>query len=834
MNKRVKFYTLISASVALALSMIMVFQTKETVMPIVSTDIVEHTLSFNRANLTSDYYDGIYTNTTEATFVGGNHIWMTNRSTAPLSANSIARINSDGNNHRILFEDENWGGMSFIQDITSFNITFVEGFNNGTLNITCWKDQNIAHYNRQIVVENGVLQSAWPIDHYRNYSIQTTEATLEVASITIGYSCQLNYEDPIDPANQENVTIMVSNDFHGMVPEVEDEMLGLKKFGTYFKQRAAEDNTLWLDQGDSWQGTIYSNMNYGALVNNVMAYAGCDARTVGNHDFDWGVAALKANTARIFEYNEVQYTVPTLAANIYGYDFENKSFDGKAQESEIGAKTVTYTLENGLKVGIVGVIGEDQITSINSLYTHDIGFKPHVPIIIEEATNLRNAGCDIVICSIHADQDAVIGQGLENYVDLVLCGHSHQREYYVENGLLFFQCGRNGECFGQVDIIYSTVLDNIYTIRFDYLYAADLQDEVTVIDPVIDGLVDTEIARCDTEGAVTLATGISGTFRTNEEGPNLVARAIYDYAKEVDHVSDIDLVYVNNSRSALSKSTWTYADVYQMFPFDNVVFVTELTGKEIYNEFNFYNWMYSSPDYGNNDIEINMTSTYKVAILDYLLYHTNSSRYYDYFPVSADNPNTQLSKNYRDIMKWWLETNEYDLPEKNFSSSEFTSSQVRHNKNKLSYDIYDSGQLDYNTFKVGTTFTSPDPTATYLRDPDPSNDISLHFTHSTIVDKSSYGEFGLDGGDQTIEIEKSGYHIIRVEIKIYNTYDNVNIYGYDSSESREYQLEESRSASGGNLFYTVSYINEDHIIIKTSTGRNVAFFYVKVVFEINP
>ena len=853
MNKSFKLYTLISASVFLALGVIMVYQTKETVMPIVSTDKIDYTISFNKANCTSTYEDGVYTNITRATFSGGREIRIRNKSTSALSEYGIARINNDGLNHRILFEDDNWGGSaSYIQNITSFDMTFVEGANNGTLNITCWRDQNAADYYRHIDVIDGVLQSSWPIDEYRGYSIETTGNTMEVASITIGYSCQPDYEDPINPANQKTMTVMVSNDFHGYVeeehilddpgtPENEETWrLGLKKFGTYFKNRVKEDNTLWLDQGDSWQGSIYSNMNKGALINNVMAYAGCTARTVGNHDFDWGVDAVKENTARIFEDDEHnEYTVPTLAANIYRYDFESKQFaldneDKEIQESEIGAKTKICVLGNGLKVGIIGVIGEDQITSINSLYTQDIGFKPHIPIIEEEADNLRNAGCNIVICSIHADQDAVKGKGLENYVDLVLCGHSHQQEDSVENGLKYLQFGRNGECFGEVRITYSTVLDDVWSVSYQPHFAQDLQNEVTVIDPVINKLVNEEMEECDNEGGDVLATGITGTFSTNEEGPNLVARAIYDYATTVDHITGLDFVYVNNSRSELYAGNWTYADVYQAFPFDNLVYVTEITGKEVYDELRSFNLIYTNPNYGNNSIEINANSTYKVAVLDYLLYHNNSSRYYDYFPIAASRSNpsttTKLSVNYREIMRWWLETNEYALPGNTFSSSDFESTQVRHSKSKLSYNYYQTGELhcnNVNLFTIGSTST----TATASLISNPETQVSLTINHGTIMNQD-YGEFQIASYGE-IDISKDSYHIVGLEVKTYQVYDNINFFTHNDLNDEETKLDEYKTVGNKYTIYNL-ITNDEHIIIKLDKGRSVQFYYINVLLMPNP
>ena len=203
-------------------------------------------------------------------------------------------------------------------------------------------------------------------------------------------------EPPIPVERYRTVDIYASNDIHGQMDEGSYEC-GVGKFATYFKEKGEQENTLLLDQGDTWQGSIYSNYNHGALITDIMNYVQFDARTVGNHDFDWGIDYVKANTAR--SYNG--YTTPTLAGNVYDYNFDTKTV-GNIQQSDIGIKSVSYTLENGLKVGILGCIGYDQITSISSNYTTNITFTDHINFIKNEATYLRyNKNCDVVICSIH-------------------------------------------------------------------------------------------------------------------------------------------------------------------------------------------------------------------------------------------------------------------------------------------------------------------------------------------------------------------------------------------------------------------------------------------------
>ena len=162
------------------------------------------------------------------------------------------------------------------------------------------------------------------------------------------------------------------NDFHGAI-NADSYELGLAQIGSYMKSKTDKANTLFIDSGDTWQGSLESNYNYGNLITDVFSYAHLSARTIGNHDFDWGSRKLLNNTAR--SYNN--YLIPTLGANIYNFDWDSKTV-GDVQMYNLGKEYAIYTLDNGLRVGIVGVIGSDQITSISTNNVKSIAFTNHI------------------------------------------------------------------------------------------------------------------------------------------------------------------------------------------------------------------------------------------------------------------------------------------------------------------------------------------------------------------------------------------------------------------------------------------------------------------------
>ena len=516
------------------------------------------------------------------------------------------------------------------------------------------------------------------------YSLETKNMTkqkynqiimlLPLATLLLTGCPKKHKDNPINPDSVFNVEVYATNDFHGAVEE-ESNQMGLAKWATYLKDKGDKPNTLLIDQGDTWQGSIYSNYNHGELITDVMNYIKFDARSVGNHDFDWGTSYLESNTAKTYD----GYATPVLAGNVYDYNFATKTV-GTNQQSNLGVKSVTYTLNNGLKVGILGGIGKDQITSICSLYTTDICFTDHIQFIKSEATHLRNdEHCDLIIASIHADQDDVRGNGLASYVDLVLCGHSHQNESSNEGKLYYAQGAAYGQTLNHITIQYDYKKKSVLSTNVQTVNASTVKSQVTVIDEGIANIIDEYNSECEDAANVVVASNVTGSFYSSGALANLMCKAIYDECIKEGY-DDVLLSYCNQARKSKYGGQWTYGDLYEAFPFDNVVYIANVTGREFKYEIKNYNYFYRSSSF--TDTSIVDSKTYKIAVIDYVYFHTNSERDYDYFSQTGGTSTVTLEKNYREILKDWLITNHYNTGAL-LSASHYSDSLWQHNHDQL-------------------------------------------------------------------------------------------------------------------------------------------------------
>lgn len=787
------------------------------------------------------------------------------------------------------FQEKDFSRLVTLKNVKLVNEIFtIDGDNIGFTNNLCDATNNTLHTDLYINAMNNsatneIINSI--NSHYNNNAVfNLTGILYNLAGDTVVQIMNKNDIEVVseDETSTKEIKIYAINDFHGAV-EADGSQIGLEMMGTYLKKKGIEANTLTIDSGDTWQGSIYSNYNHGQMINDVMNYAHVSARTIGNHDFDWSVDQIKANTAASY----AGYSTPVLAANVYDYNFDTKVV-GTTQQSDIGRESVTYVLDNGLKVGIVGVIGCDQMTSITSSFTTNIAFINEIDVLKQQATALRSSGCDIVIGSIHAGQSSVKYYGLEEYFDLMLCGHTHSRESSYEGDLRYIQCGNNGNCVGEITLTYDTETESVTYTDLNYVDKYDIASEYENPDSNVTSIMNRYTQECQAEADVVVANNVYGTFSSKTYLADLMCKAIFDQACLEGY--DIDLSYCNSARTTLTTSTWTYADLYEAFPFDNIVYIMDITGSEILNEVKKYNNIYRNPEFTE---QIDPNGIYTIACLDYLAMHTNSNRDYDYFPFGAHHITGSLSKNYRLILRDWLHANGYDNGEE-LDYFDYADYQWNYDRDSLigpqytitlDYNINDLGTYGTFNINVGDNLQYFNGYTLYLEGyyfcgwyydsacqypvnyndvptesitlyakwtenepaPDGLSTGNLDYTyfyvgsiettvyageqqieilHSSIGDKSSYSQFGISNYGYMQIVAPSGYKIYKFEMKVYNTYDNFNFYAADMNDSGD-ALDENTSYGSKDLTYNV-YPDSQYLYMPSSYSGSISIYYINI------
>lgn len=431
--------------------------------------------------------------------------------------------------------------------------------------------------------------------------------------------------NPLDKPNQATTINFFGNgDHHGVIIDTVDgssHYPSIEKYISYLKSladtTAGED--IFISNGDLWQGTLQSNANMGALLNEVIEDAGYVSFTLGNHEFDWGQDIIRDNSS--------SSSIPFLAANVIDKE------SGKLVEY---VQPYTIVEKSGLRVGIIGTIGAAQIEDILSTNVADINFSSATEAVKVNSDRLRGEfNCDIIIASFHdgtqvvegdirSDLSLVSPKSGKRYVDGVFTAHDHTFANKMVNQVPILNSGNNGKYVAGFSLQYhagtvSCTYRNIYSNSANstsLIY--DFAESDIGTKAIVDQYYTTELQ----EKANSVAGVLDANFSKSLEAPNMMAKAMYEYAHEEGH--DVVLGMVNQGRSHLPMGEVTYTDLFSAFPFTNRTIIMNVKGSDLRRSSG--NYVYSANPFTFQD-----NQTYLIAVYDYLAYHQNARREYDYF-----------------------------------------------------------------------------------------------------------------------------------------------------------------------------------------------------------
>ena len=261
------------------------------------------------------------------------------------------------------------------------------------------------------------------------------------------------------------LTILHTNDMHSHIESFKtgrNKGLGgmAERAALIKKIRQENENVLLFDAGDIFQGTPYFNMYGGELELKLMSEMKYDAATIGNHDFDNGLAGLESQLPFA--------SFPFLCAN---YDFSNNILDGRFKPYKLFKKS-------GIKIGVFGIGIELNGLVPKSLYDKTI-YQDPITKSNYYANHLRNElKCDLVICLSHLGfkykiskiDDIKIAEQTKN-IDLIIGGHTHtflnkpiSKMNIEQKPVLIAQVGWAGIKIGKIDYFFSreNVIKNIF------------------------------------------------------------------------------------------------------------------------------------------------------------------------------------------------------------------------------------------------------------------------------------------------------------------------------------------------------------------------------------
>ncbi|OIQ31671.1 MAG: multifunctional 2',3'-cyclic-nucleotide 2'-phosphodiesterase/5'-nucleotidase/3'-nucleotidase [Alphaproteobacteria bacterium MedPE-SWcel] len=388
-------------------------------------------------------------------------------------------------------------------------------------------------------------------------------------------------------AAEYKLTILHTNDFHARFEPIskydsgcssEDNAEG-KCFGGSARlvtaveaARARAGNSILVDGGDQFQGTLFYTYYKGKVAAEMMNKLGYDGMTVGNHEFDDGPEVLRGFMDAV--------DFPVLMSNA---DFSAEKFlSDKLLKSTVIEK-------GGEKIGLIGLTPED--TDELASPGPNVTFSDPVAAVQGEVDRLTASGVNKIIVLSHSGYgvDQKVAAGTTG-VDVIVGGHSNT---YLSNesdraagpyptmvnDVAIVQAYAYGKFLGELNVTFDDA-GNVTEAAGEPLImdAAVSEDETTVARIAeLAGPLD-EIRNKVVAAAATAIEGSRDVCRA-EECPmgNLVADAML--ARVKDQGVSIAIQNGGGVRASIDAGEVTMGEVLTVLPFQNTLSTFQITGQ---------------------------------------------------------------------------------------------------------------------------------------------------------------------------------------------------------------------------------------------------------------
>jgi 2',3'-cyclic-nucleotide 2'-phosphodiesterase (5'-nucleotidase family) len=260
------------------------------------------------------------------------------------------------------------------------------------------------------------------------------------------------FAEPNPHSDQKTLLILHTNDIHDHVRVDYDGIGGIPFISGFVRDvRAKRDDVIVLDAGDiSEKGDIVARLTQSDLTFRTLSRVGYTAWAPGNHDYDFGLDALR----RFSEVAEADILCINLVDDAGTPIFEPSR---------------VYTI-NGLRIGVIGAITPQKKHSLNleetarALAIESKRLVPHTDIIIALVHISINVSAEISL--------------IAPDIDVFVTGHSHEvlHEPFIvdETEAILVQAGSYANYVGHleltIDIIRRTIDSYSYKlVAMDHL-----------------------------------------------------------------------------------------------------------------------------------------------------------------------------------------------------------------------------------------------------------------------------------------------------------------------------------------------------------------------------
>ncbi|MDN4602113.1 5'-nucleotidase C-terminal domain-containing protein [Paenibacillus sp. F6_3S_P_1C] len=428
---------------------------------------------------------------------------------------------------------------------------------------------------------------------------QVGKSTIRVATAALLLSQLLGAVGPVSAASTDvEVHLIGINDLHGQLDTT--SVISDKKAGsapilaTYLKEAQAKyEHSLLFHNGDSVGASApVSSLDRDEPTMEWMNMMGFDVASLGNHEFDQGIAALKA---QIFGGLDPKEGKVTHAGAKFDY------VNANVIETSTGKTLIKpYVIKElgGVKIGFIGLVTKATPAKVSPSGTAGVRFlsaEEEVEAVNKYAKELQDQGVETIVVLAHdpatTKEGVTTGEAADlakalpanSPVDVIVAGDNHALANGEVNGKLIVQAYSYGTAFEDIKLMIDPATGDVteksatITTTFQEGVKED-PESLAIIKKSLDKHPELTKPVGTTDGSVTR----TDAYNNEAALGNLIADSMRE-ADFGDKASAADFAFMNPGgiRADLPKGDVTFADLAKIQPFGNTLVKLELTGEQI-------------------------------------------------------------------------------------------------------------------------------------------------------------------------------------------------------------------------------------------------------------
>lgn len=401
-----------------------------------------------------------------------------------------------------------------------------------------------------------------------------------------------------------HVQLLGINDFHGQLDtwrsvkdstgKVVDYSGGVEWLAAYLKDREAVNpaNTLMIQAGD----LVGASPPVSALLQDeptirMMNEIGMDVGTIGNHEFDEGVAEMKrlihgGDHPKTAQYEEkygkfTGSTMDYVVANVV---------DEKTNETILPPYAVKEV--DGVKIGFIGVVTTETPTIVTPKGVEGVKFTDEVTAVNKYAKELTDQGVNTIVVMAHdpgtskTDGSEATGKvvdmakAIDPAVDVIYGAHDHKYLNTNVDGKVLVQSWSYGTAFSDIDLTIDPTTGDVIKDQTKAEVVDTLHSKITAnakIKAELDGYQE------DIKPVVSQVVGTTSAAITNvanASGESALGNLIADGMRSVTG-TQLGFMNAGGIRNPLPAGTITWGDLFKVQPFGNDLVTMTVTGDQI-------------------------------------------------------------------------------------------------------------------------------------------------------------------------------------------------------------------------------------------------------------